>query len=82
VAYMIAAGISVVAVSLIPHGTNNTGIREGLSFGHDFYVDRPPSPYPPPVTPLLLRYLCNTKKRAEKYQEQTVKTFERRHLGH
>ena len=56
-AYMIAAGISVVAVSLIPHGTNNTGIREGLSFGHDFYVDRPSSPYPPPVTPLLLRYL-------------------------
>jgi len=48
------------------HGTNNTGIREGLSFGHDFYVDRPPSPYPPPVTPLLLRYLCNKKKQQKK----------------
>jgi len=29
VAYMIAAGISVVAVSLIPHGTNNTGFIAG-----------------------------------------------------
>ena len=30
-AYMIAAGISVVAVSFIPHGTNNTGKKAQFS---------------------------------------------------
>ena len=30
-AHMIAAGISVVAVSFIPHGTNNTGKKAQLS---------------------------------------------------
>ena len=39
-AYMIAAGISVVAVSFIPHGTNNTGKKKKRNQSH---FDKKPS---------------------------------------